>query len=67
VRGGLQGSAIERVSAGSKKGQARGGSGLETRNVGASTTGCAGGMLGKGRWLTGGVHGPARADSRMGS
>jgi hypothetical protein len=37
--------------------------GRETRDVGTSTTGCAGERLGKGRWLTGGVCGPAREDS----
>jgi hypothetical protein len=40
------------------------GSGRETCDVGASIAGCAGGRLGKGRWLTSGVRGPARVDSR---
>jgi hypothetical protein len=52
------------VGTGSKGGRARGGSGREMRDVGVSTAGCAGGRSGKGRWLTGGVRGPARASSR---
>jgi hypothetical protein len=36
------------------------------RVVGASTTGSASDRLGKGRWLTGGVRRPARADVRTG-
>jgi hypothetical protein len=43
------------------------GGGRETRDVGASTVGCAGRRLGKQRSLTGGVRGPAREDSRTGS
>jgi hypothetical protein len=51
----------ERASAGSRKRSGAWGSGHETRDVGASTAECAGGRLGKGRRLTGGVREPARA------
>jgi hypothetical protein len=68
VRGGLLGALLSegsgRVSVGSKRGWARRGSGREMRDVDASTVECAGGMLGKGRWLTGGVREPARARTR---
>jgi hypothetical protein len=40
------------------------GSGRETRDVGASTAGCADGRLGKGERLTSGVREPARANTR---
>jgi hypothetical protein len=43
------------------------GGGQETRDMDASMAGCVGGRLGKGRWLTGGVRGPAREHSRTGS
>jgi hypothetical protein len=56
----------ERVSAGSRKRTGAWGSGRETCDMGASTVECAGERLGKGRWLTGGVRGLARADSRTG-
>jgi hypothetical protein len=52
------------VSAGSKIGRTRGGSGREMRDVGVSTTGCADWRLGKGRWLTGGVRELARVRTR---
>jgi hypothetical protein len=39
-RGALLGEGSEQVGTGSKGGRARGGSGRETRDVGASTTGC---------------------------
>jgi hypothetical protein len=52
------------VSAGSKRGRTRGGSGREMCDVGVSTTGCADWRLGKGRWLTGGVRELARARTR---
>jgi hypothetical protein len=48
----------------SKKGSDVWGGGCEKRDVGASTTGCAGGRLGKQMGLTGGVRGPAREDTR---
>jgi hypothetical protein len=68
VRGGLllvllsKGS--ERVSAGSRKRSGTWGSGQEMHDVGASVAGCAGGRLGKGRRLTGGVREPARAHTQ---
>jgi hypothetical protein len=40
--------------------------GQETRDVGASTVGCAGKGLRKRRWLMGGVHRTARENSRTG-
>jgi hypothetical protein len=36
------------------------------RVVGASMAGSTSGRLGKGRWVTGGVRQPARADARTG-
>jgi hypothetical protein len=63
---GAAGCATKRVSAGSKKRSGAWGSGRETRNMGTSTAECAGGRLGKGKWLTGGVREPARANTRTG-
>jgi hypothetical protein len=52
------------VSAGSRKRSGVWESGREMRDMGASTAECAGGRLGKGRWLTGGVREQARARAR---
>jgi hypothetical protein len=49
-----------------EKGSGAWGSDRETRVVDVSMAESAGGRLGKGRWLTGGVHEPARANARMG-
>jgi hypothetical protein len=46
-----------------EKGLGAWGSGRETRVVGASMAESAGEGLGKGRWLTGGVREPARANA----
>jgi hypothetical protein len=54
----------ERVGAASEGGRARGESGREMRDVGASTAECAGERLGKGRRLTSGVYEPARVNTR---
>jgi hypothetical protein len=62
--GALLSEGSERVGAGSRGGRARGGSGRETRNVGASMVECAGGRLAKGRRLTGGVHEPTKANTQ---
>jgi hypothetical protein len=50
----------------SQKGLRVCGGGRETSNVGTSIAGGEGERLGKQRVLTGGVHGPARKDSRTG-
>jgi hypothetical protein len=62
-RAALLGEGSDCVGAGSKGGPRHGG--VAGKRV--STAGCAGGRLGKGRWLTRGVRGPARANSRTGN
>jgi hypothetical protein len=52
------------VGAGSEGGRARGGSGRETRDVGASTMEYTCGKLEKGRRLKGEVREPARANAQ---
>jgi hypothetical protein len=51
---------------GSKRRSGGCGRGRETRDVGASTTGCEGKRLGKRSGLTGGVRRPARENSQTG-
>jgi hypothetical protein len=62
--GALLSEGSERVSVGSRNRSGMWGSGQKTRDVGASRTECAGGRLGKGRCLTGGIREPARVRTR---
>jgi hypothetical protein len=54
---------VSEWGAGTKRMSGTCGGGRQTRDVGASMTGCEREVRDRGVWLTCGVHGPARAQS----